>query len=74
MARNAEKANLLMNRWTTMKENMAKGDAGKDQRRPYLASECKSLPDAEKWRREILRDTTKKISEIQNGACGHRDP
>ena len=37
-------------------------------RRPYLASECKSLPEAEKWRREILREVTKKVAEIQNGA------
>jgi pre-mRNA-splicing factor ISY1 len=36
-------------------------------RRPFLASECKSLPDAEKWRREVIRDITKKVAEIQNG-------
>jgi hypothetical protein len=40
------------------------------RRRPYLASECKSLPDAERWRREILREVTKKVSEIQNGERG----
>ena len=40
------------------------------RRRPYLASECKSLPDAERWRREILREITKKVAEIQNGARG----
>ena len=37
-------------------------------RRPYLASECKSLPEAEKWRREILREVTKTGAAIQNGA------
>jgi pre-mRNA-splicing factor ISY1 len=35
--------------------------------RPYLASECSSLPEAEKWRMEIVREVGKKVSMIQNG-------
>ena len=38
-----------------------------NKRRPLLASDCQSLPEAEKWRRELVRDFTKKISAIQNG-------
>ena len=36
--------------------------------RPYRASECGSLPEAEKWRMEIVREVGKKVSMIQNGA------
>lgn len=37
------------------------------ERRPYLASECKDLPQAEKWRMQILREIAKKVAQIQNG-------
>lgn len=37
--------------------------------RPYLASECASLGEAEKWRMEIVREVGKKVSVIQNGAA-----
>lgn len=69
MARNSEKANLMMNRWTSMKEEWSKG-TGDRERRPFLASECRSLPDAEKWRRDVIRDISRKISEIQNAGLG----
>jgi hypothetical protein len=41
--------------------------AGGKDRRPFLASDCNDLQEAEKWRREILKEITKKVSEIQNG-------
>lgn len=37
------------------------------ERRPYLASECKDLKECERWRREILREISKKVTQIQNG-------
>lgn len=37
------------------------------RRRPFLASECKSLPMAEKWRREIVREIGMMVRKIQNG-------
>ncbi|KAJ0398503.1 hypothetical protein ATCC90586_003180 [Pythium insidiosum] len=39
-------------------------------RRPYLASECDSLKDAERWRRQIIREISKKVSDIQNAGLG----
>lgn len=36
-------------------------------RRPALASMCDSIGEAEKWRRELIRDVSRKVSEIQNG-------
>lgn len=38
------------------------------RRRPFLASECDELGAALKWRRDVLREMARKISEIQNGA------
>lgn len=70
MARNTEKANLMLNRWTSMKEEMSRGTDKRKERRPYLASEVKSLPEAERWRMEVVRDITKKVSEIQNAGLG----
>jgi len=41
--------------------------------RPYLASECDSVGEAEKWRMEIVRDVGKKVSVIQNeGLAEHK--
>lgn len=35
-------------------------------KRPFLASECKNLSDAEHWRRELIKEIVRKVSEIQN--------
>lgn len=67
MARNEEKAQSLLNRWTSMKQDF--GDTFKN-RRPYLASECESLKDAERWRRQIIKEISKKVSDIQNAGLG----
>lgn len=62
----------MMNRWAKMKEEMAVTRDGKrgTDRRPFLASECQDLGEAEKWRRELVRDITRKIAEIQNAGLG----
>eukprot|EP01041_Mallomonas_annulata_P001707 gene1707-3306_t len=70
MARNEEKAASLFNKWTTFKKDF---HADANKRRPLLSTDCQSLPDAEKWRRELVREFTKKISAIQNASLGeHR--
>ncbi|KAL4102238.1 hypothetical protein PRIC1_005983 [Phytophthora ramorum] len=69
MARNEEKAQSLLNRWTSMKQDFA--DTFKN-RRPYLASQCDNLKDAERWRRQIVREISKKVADIQNaGSSEH---
>ncbi|KAL3662824.1 hypothetical protein V7S43_012225 [Phytophthora oleae] len=69
MARNEEKAQSLLNRWTSMKQDFA--DTFKN-RRPYLASQCDNLKEAERWRRQIIRDISKKVADIQNaGSSEH---
>ncbi|XP_003388122.1 PREDICTED: pre-mRNA-splicing factor ISY1 homolog [Amphimedon queenslandica] len=66
MARNQEKAMLLLNRYWS-----AKKDEGKiRERRPYLASECDSLEKAEKFRFNIIGEISRKVTQIQNPGLG----
>ena len=37
------------------------------ERRPYLATECDNLHKAEKWRRQIISEVSRKVAQIQNG-------
>ena len=69
MARPEEKANAMMNKWVAMKDA---GNAPKTQRkrRPYLASECSVLEEAERWRRQLIREVSELISKIQNPEIG----
>lgn len=69
MARSREKANLMFNRWTSLKEE-ASGPGRRADRRPYLASEVKILSDAEKWRRQVIGEITRKVADIQNAGLG----
>lgn len=66
MARNAEKAMAMMSRWTAMQKEEGKVK----ERRPYLATECSDLPKAEKWRRQIIGEVSKKVAQIQNAGLG----
>lgn len=42
----------------------------KVERRPYLATECDDVKEAEKWRIQIIREISKKVSQIQNAGLG----
>ena len=66
-ARNEEKALFMMNRWTSMKEDL---DRGPRSRRPILASECKDLAECEKWRRSVIKDVSRAVSKIQDASLG----
>jgi len=67
MARNAEKAMTTLARWRAAQL----AETGKDKdRRPYLASECHSISQAEKWRVQIIREVSKKVAQIQNAGLG----
>jgi pre-mRNA-splicing factor ISY1 len=71
MARPEEKAQAMLNKWVKMREqgdNYAEIQAA--QRRPHLASLCEHLHDAEKWRRQIIREISTGISKIQNKGLG----
>ncbi|CAI4231554.1 unnamed protein product [Auanema sp. JU1783] len=67
MARNAEKAMTALARWRRMKEEEERGPVA---RRPIDVKQCAKLADAERFRREIARDISKKIALIQNPGLG----
>lgn len=67
MARNQEKAQSMLNRYLAGRQEESKGPK---QRRPYLASECDDLNEADKWRQQILREIGRKVLEIQNAGLG----
>ncbi len=70
MARNEEKKQSMLNRFLAAKSEEARGPKA---RRPYLATECSDLNEADKWRQQILREIGKKVMEIQNAGLGeHR--
>ncbi|KAJ3147051.1 NineTeen Complex (NTC) component [Geranomyces variabilis] len=47
-------------------QNAELGLSNKTERRPYLASEVNTLKEAEKWRRQLIGDVSKKVSKIQD--------
>lgn len=60
----------MLNRFLAAKVEDARGPK---QRRPYLATECHDLNEADKWRQQILREIGRKVMEIQNAGLGeHR--
>ena len=70
MARNAEKAMTTLARW---RASQLEEPTPKRQKRPYLATECDDLGDAQKWRLDIIREISRKVSQIQNAGLGeHR--
>lgn len=55
-------------RWRAAQSN--EGTRKEQERRPYLASECRELNKAEKWRLQIVREIGKKVAQIQNAGLG----
>lgn len=66
----------MLNRFLASKNAAAGGGragGGGRRTRPRLASECRDLNEADKWRSELLRDIGKKVMDVQNAALGeHR--
>lgn len=66
-ARNEEKAQSMLYRFREAQAaELGLGTRG--DRRPKMASACKSLRECERWRGEILREISRKVSKIQDGA------
>jgi pre-mRNA-splicing factor ISY1 len=70
MARPAEKARAMMNKWVAMRDGEDKQQQQQQQyqrkKRPHLASEVEHLVDAERYRNQIIHEISTKISQIQN--------
>ncbi|RXN31973.1 pre-mRNA-splicing factor ISY1-like protein [Labeo rohita] len=62
---------LMNGRTALARFRQAQLEEGKiKERRPFLASECNELPKAEKWRRQIISEISKKVAQIQNAGLG----
>lgn len=70
MARPAEKARAMLNKWVKMREEGNAPATNVRGRRPKLASECEHLGDAEFYRTQINKEITGMISKVQNPALG----
>ena len=70
MARPAEKARAMLNKWVKMREEGNAPAVNVRGKRPKLASECEHLGDAEFYRNQINREITGMIDKIQNPALG----
>jgi hypothetical protein len=46
--------------------DMGMGDRQKGDRRPRMASSVTNLRDCERWRSDIMRDISRKVSKIQD--------
>jgi hypothetical protein len=67
MARNEEKSQSMLFRFREA-QAAELGLSGRSDRRPRVASSCKDLRQCERWRGEILREISRKVSKIQDGA------
>jgi len=67
MARNEEKAQSMLARFRANKKLELEGGP---ERRPYLATECETVRESERWRRQIVGEIAKGISQIQNAGLG----
>ncbi|KAK4695411.1 pre-mRNA-splicing factor ISY1, partial [Phenoliferia sp. Uapishka_3] len=65
MARNEEKSMSMLFRFREAQASEL-GLSGRTDRRPRVASSCKDLRQCERWRGEILRDISRKVSKIQD--------
>ena len=60
----------MMNKWVKMREAGNAPRMPTLKKRPVLASECNNLDEAERFRRQLLREITELISKIQNPGLG----
>lgn len=70
MARPAEKARAMLNKWTAMREADSAPKPAPRRKRPHLASECEHLSDAERFRNQLVREISAGVEKIQNPGLG----
>eukprot|EP01127_Copromyxa_protea_P014984 TRINITY_DN4250_c0_g1_i1.p1 TRINITY_DN4250_c0_g1~~TRINITY_DN4250_c0_g1_i1.p1 ORF type:complete len:251 (-),score=67.25 TRINITY_DN4250_c0_g1_i1:166-918(-) len=66
MARNEEKSHSMLNRWLQLERN---GGVPKvSQKRPHLVELCNDVPEAIKWRLQVVNEIGKNVLLIQNAS------
>lgn len=73
MARPAEKARAMLNKWVAMREAGNETHKPRHNRRPHLASACEHLADAERFRNQIVREISVLLEKLQNPAADEHD-
>lgn len=48
---------------------MGMGNRRAGDRRPRIAASVSSLRDCERWRGDVLKEISRKVSKIQDGTC-----
>eukprot|EP01128_Nolandella_sp_AFSM9_P001029 TRINITY_DN11140_c0_g1_i1.p1 TRINITY_DN11140_c0_g1~~TRINITY_DN11140_c0_g1_i1.p1 ORF type:complete len:282 (+),score=87.60 TRINITY_DN11140_c0_g1_i1:98-847(+) len=66
MARNEEKSHSMLNRWVQQQKDDARGGPVTRAKRPYLADLVDNLPEATKWRTQLIKEVAKKVLLLQN--------
>ncbi len=67
MARNQEKAQSMLYRFREAQSaSLGLSSSSKNVRRPRLASSVTSLKECEKWRGDVIREISRKVSKIQD--------
>lgn len=69
MARNQEKAQSMLYRFREAQAAELGLGSSRTERRPRLASSVSSLKECEKWRAEVIREISRKVSKIQDCKC-----
>ncbi len=71
MARNVEKSQNVLNRLLNAKNAESRpGGTNRPAKRPFLATECDDLTEADRWRAQVVREIGSKVMEIQNAGLG----
>ncbi|CAK9781455.1 Isy1-domain-containing protein [Cutaneotrichosporon oleaginosum] len=69
MARNSEKAQSMLYRFREQQSvEMGLGNRRAGERRPRVASSVSSLRECERWRGDIMREISRKVSKIQDSS------
>lgn len=69
MSRNADKTKAVLNRFRDDDaEQGGSGRSGPRGRRPRVAASVSSLRECERWRGDIMKDISRKVSKIQDCA------
>ncbi|KAJ1831956.1 NineTeen Complex (NTC) component [Coemansia sp. RSA 2711] len=66
MARNQEKAQSMLYRFREAQSLEQGLSRSSKERRPYLASQANTLEEAERWRRDVIREISRDVSKIHD--------
>jgi hypothetical protein len=63
MARPEEKTQSMLHRYLRSRNGE---ESARSVRRPYLATLCEDVGEAQRWLRQVISDISRKVSDIQN--------